>query len=286
MTNTFRSLLLLAATAVMASTAQAAPITYNFTGTYAGGDTYFGTTVTGTITLDLTAAPSSSDDSQAEWRNVPGIKITATTTNFTGGTGKIAGALVDDTVVQQVSASPLPPGFGGPTHLSWNWFGFSQLDGSDAQGISIDGNGLPYSQLDTLSHLINPVAPPLSFTGITIYDSTHQASFELGAFTPVATNILIDGKDTGIKDITYQGQSVSAILAGYAASAKNHGDYVSSVEKLMEKLLKAKLLTKAQAETLKKAAEKSSIGQKPKKEKEDKEDKGKSDKDDDDNNDD
>ena len=280
MTNTLRSLLLLTATAVMASTAQAAPITYNFTGTYRGGDTYFGTTVTGTITLDLAATPSSSDDSQAEWRNVPGIKFTATATNFNGGTGKIAGALVDDTVVQQVSVSPLPPGFGGPTHLSWNWFGFSQIDGSDAQGITFDGNGPPYSQLDTLSHLIDPVAPPLTFGGITLYDSTHQASFELGALTPVTTNILIDGKDTGIKDITYQGQSVSAILAGYAASAKNHGDYVDSVEKLVEKLLKAKLLTKAQADTLKQAAAKSSIGLKPKKE--DKDDKGKSDNDKDD----
>ncbi len=95
--------------------------------------------------------------------------------------------------------------------------------------------------------------------------------------TPVSTNIFIDGKDTGIKDFSYQSQLVSAILAGYAASAKNHGDYVSSVEKLVEKLLKAKLLTKAQAETLKQAAAKSSIGQKPKKEKKDKGDKDKDD---------
>lgn len=282
MTNTFRSLLLLTATAVMASTAQAAPITYNFTGTYASGDTYFGTTVTGTITVDLAAAPSSSDVSVTEWRNVPGIKITATATNFNGGTGKIAGALVDDTVVQQANAAPFPAGAGGPTYLRWDWFGFSQLDGSDAQGITFGEFGPAYTQLDTLSHLIDPIAPPFGFGDITLYDSTHGASFTIETFTPVTTNILIDGKDTGIKDFTYQGQSVSAILAGYAASAKNHGDYVSSVEKLVEKLLKAKLLTKAQAETLKQAAAKSTIGQKPKKEKEDKDDKGKSDNDKDD----
>jgi hypothetical protein len=97
------------------------------------------------------------------------------------------------------------------------------------------------------------------------------------------SNIVIDGTDTGIKDFNYQGQSVAAILADYAASAKNHGDYVENVEKLAGKLVKAKLLTKAQAKTLTQAAEKSSIGKKPKKDKEDKddkEDKGSKDKDD------
>jgi hypothetical protein len=59
MTNTLRSLYLLAVTAVMATTAQAAPITYNFTGTKTSGDEIninLGNTIVGTVTLDPSQA--------------------------------------------------------------------------------------------------------------------------------------------------------------------------------------------------------------------------------------
>lgn len=290
MTNTFRSLLLLAATAVMASTAQAAPVTFNFNGkstNSSGFDPVFGATVTGTITIDLSAAPSTPSTTPgqpSEWRNVPNIKITAKADNFNAGTGSFS--LVDDTVLQQLNPMYFVPGM--RIGAIYSWLGFNQLDGSDIQQIQVYINSGPVDDNNGLiNKIFDPSIAPANVGSIILYDSTHAAYFDIqGTLTPAVTTILIDGKDTGIKDITYQGQSVSAILAGYAASAKNHGDYVSSVEKLVEKLLKAKLLTKAQAETLKKAAEKSSIGQKPKKEKEDKDDKGKSDKDDDDNDDD
>lgn len=55
MKRTLRSLLLLAVTAVMASTAQAAPVTYNFSGTKIYGyedNLSLGNTIVGTVTLD------------------------------------------------------------------------------------------------------------------------------------------------------------------------------------------------------------------------------------------
>jgi hypothetical protein len=57
MKRAFQSLLLLAVTAVMASTAQAAPVTYNFSGTKIYGYEYnlslsLGNTIVGTVTLD------------------------------------------------------------------------------------------------------------------------------------------------------------------------------------------------------------------------------------------
>lgn len=275
MTNTFRSLLLVSATLMSFAAAQAQVVTYKYTAALdIVSDTFFGSTVTGTITLDLSAVPTTpSPDSthgQSEWRNVPGIKITAQASNFNAGTG--SNLFVDDTVASQSIGLP-----GMPLGFTMGWLGFDdQVLASDVRQIQIN-LGLPSSDLNKFANLS---ASSVSGGYITLYDATHSGSYIITSISGPPSNILIGGVDTGIKDITYQGQSVSAILAGYAASAKNHGDYVSSVEKLVEKLLKAKLLTKAQTETLKQAAEKSSIGQKPKKEKEDKDDKGKGDKED------
>ncbi len=270
----FRSLIISTFSLVLCATAQAQVITYKYTAAIqTGSDTFFGNTVTGTITLDLSAAPTTpsadSTHGRSEWRNVPGIKITAEASNFNAGTG--SNQFVDDTVAAQSIGLP-----GMPLGFEMGWLGFdNQVDASDVRQIQFELS-LPGSDLNKFANLS---APSPSGGYLSLYDATHSGSYTITSISGPPSNIMIGGLDTGIIDFTYQGQSVSAILAGYAASAKNHGDYVDSVEKLVEKLLKAKMLTKTQAETIENAAEKSSIGQKPKT---DKDDKGKSNNDKDD----
>ncbi len=266
MKRTLQSVLFLA----LALATQAAPVNYTFTGTKTSGDVFFGGTVTGTITLDLTA----SSTSPGEWRNVPDFKITAQAVNFNGGTGTSVDA--DDTVYRDSSPTK---------ELSWFGLDFA-LDGS------FTGKNIALVLTSAQSGVSDPKDDVPVFLSLneTFYDTlglplnTYDSIYSV-VLTPVVTSILIDGVDTGITDFNYQGQALSVILANYAATAKNHGDYVSKVEKLAAKLVKAKLLTKAQAKSLTKAAEKSDIGKKPKKDdkcKDDKDDKGKGGKDNDD----
>jgi len=269
MKRTLRSLLLPVLTSMLFATAQAQVATYTFTGTrnVASTETYFGDTVTGTIIIDLGAAPSTTaaqSGSYAEWRDLPNIAVTAKATNFTAGTGSTT--LVNDTVVQQTNSASSGV---APIAVSWDWLGFNQLDGSDVQQIQLSFLG-PNSDKQTLDQIVDPGAFSLS---LALSDATHMTNFDVTSITLVsktATNIKIGAVDTGIKDFKYKGQSVNTIIAGYATTAKNHGAFVDSVEDLVEKLHKAGLLTQAQAHTLEQAAEKSSIGQKPKTDKDDK----------------
>lgn len=267
MKRTLQSVLFLAV--ALATQIQSAPVNYTFTGTKTSGDAFFGGTVNGTITLDLTAASTSS----GEWRNVPDFKITAQAVNFSGGTGTSVDA--DETVYRDSSPTK---------ELSWFGLDFA-LDGSfTGKNIALvltsaqSGVSDPKNDIPVFLSLNQTFYDALG--GSITYDSIYSVTL-----TPVVTSILIDGVDTGITDFEYQGQALSVILANYAATAKNHGDYVSQVEKLAARLVKAKLLTKAQAKNLTKAADKSDIGKKPKKDdncKDDKDDKGKGGKDNDD----
>lgn len=273
MKRTFRSLLLLAVTSLSFAAAQAQVVTYNFTGTRNTAnspDTYFGDTVTGKLTLDLGASPTQATPGMGgDYRNVPNFKISAVATNFNGGTGTAVD--VDDTVYSYFTINKV---------LSWFGLDFAPDGSFTGRNIQLyitsSQPGLTDPKNDTISGF---VLNETFYNSLGDVIADHTTLFNVTLDT-IVTNILIGGVDTGIKDFAYQGQQVSAILAGYAASAKNHGAYVESVEKLAEKLVKAKLLTKAQAKTLTQAAEKSDIGKKPKKDK-DKDDKGK-DKDNDD----
>ncbi|MEQ1749599.1 MAG: hypothetical protein ABL974_09275 [Prosthecobacter sp.] len=249
MKRTLKSVLFLAAALALTTQVQSAPVNYSFTGTKTSGDAFFGGTVTGTITLDLTASPTG----LGEWRNVPDFKITAQAVNFSGGTGTSVDA--DDTVYRDSSPTK---------ELSWFGLDFA-LEGS------FTGKNISLVLTSAQPDVSDPKNDILVFLSLneTFYDAlggsiTYDSIYSV-ALTPVVTSILIDGIDTGISDFDYQGQALSVILANYAANAKNHGDYVSKVEKLAAKLVKAKLLTKAQAKSLTKAAEKSNIGKKPKK---------------------
>lgn len=269
MKRTLRSLLLPVLTSMLFATAQAQVVTYTYTGTKTStppsDDGYFGNTVTGTITVDLAALPNENGDT---WRNVPNFKITAQATNFSGGTGipPAPGTSrdVEDTIYRD--SSPVK---------EFSWFGLDfAADGS------YTGKNIKLILTSTQSGVSDPkndipvyIALNTSFNDVMGIETAVKNSYYSVTITAVTTNLIIDGFDTGIKDFSYKGQAVSAILAGYASSAKNHGDYVESVEKLAEKLVKAKLLTKAQAKTLTQAAAKSSIGKKPKKDKECKGDK-------------
>ena len=268
MKRTLRSLLLPVLTSMLFATAQAQVATYTFTGTRnsASAETYFGDTVTGTIIIDLGTAASTTvaqSGSYAEWRDLTGIAITAKATNFNGGTGSTT--LLNDTVVQQTNSAASGV---APIYVSWDWLGFNQPDGSDVQQIQMSFLG-PNSDKQTMDQIVDPGAYSLS---LTLSDASHMTNFDVTSITLVSktgTNIKIGGVDTGIKDFKYKGQSVNTLIAGYAATAKNHEAFVESVEALVEKLLKHGMLTQAQAHTLEQAAEKSSIGQKPKTAKDD-----------------
>ncbi len=111
MKRILRSLLLLAVTAVTASTTQAAPVTYTFTATLADVDTpyfnpYFGVTLTGTVTLDPSAipiviAPIYIDGEYRKW--VDG----AFTINIITDTGYMAGTADGGTTSFENSDIPL-----------------------------------------------------------------------------------------------------------------------------------------------------------------------------------
>lgn len=236
--------------------AQAQVLTYTYTGTKTStpptDDGHFGNTVTGTITVDLAAHPNENADT---WRNVPFFKITAQATNFSGGTATSLD--VDDTVYRD--SSPIK---------EFSWFGLdSSPSGFTGKNIKL----IFTSTKPGVSDPKNDIPLYLSLNAAT-YDvlgdltAEHNSDYSV-TLTAVTTNLIIDGLDTGISDFNYQGQPLSVILDGFASSAKNHGDYVRSVEKLADKLVKAKLLTRAQAKTLTQAAAKSSIGKKPKKDK-------------------
>jgi hypothetical protein len=249
MKQAFRTLLLIAATSLTYATARAQIVTYTFTGTrdVSLGDAFLGPNVSGTLTLDLGAASTS----VGEWRNVSNFILNAQTDSFNGGTGTATD--VDDTVYQDS---------GGVKFFSWFGLSFA-TDGSYV------GKNIGLTLASTSAGVSDPRndVPVSLFINETQYDAlgnviSDHTSFYNISLTFVLTNIFIDNIDTGVRDFSYQGQSVGAIIAGYAASARNHGSFVSNVTQLGNALVKAGLLNSAQRKALVNAAAQSTIGRK------------------------
>ena len=250
-------------TAALATQAKAQLVTYQFTGTllpeYSSAE--FGSTISGSLTLDVGATPDFVFDftpyfgsgQLGEWRN-DGFSINGMT----------------DT------------GFAAGTALGWtNYFGNQDVptssftytvisaysyDGSHARGIqvySVDNQTVG----DGLANVPNPWDPLADeYQRVLVWDYDYTtnnyetAEFTLDTFTLKPTTIIIDGRDTGIDDFVYDGKLVSKHLDEFAADAKNHGGYVSCVAKLTNELKKAGLLTDSRKDVIMSCAAKSNIG--------------------------
>lgn len=273
MKKIFNSLMFLAVSGMLAASAHAQLVTYNFTATRTtdfGGTSDFGEKISGKVTLDLGATTSTPGD----WRT-GGFEISSLSDNgYTTGTG--SGPTLE-TIFQENDEILIGNVSNVLTWLSEDGSAFRQIIMSTNSGVA--GDGVP-----SIPNPWNVMASREKTVYISeqslVTGDTRYAYFYISTFTSASATISIGGVDIGITDFNYQGQALSAILANLEATAKNHGDYVSSVERLAERLVRAKLLTKNQAKALTQAAAKSDIGKKPKK------DKGKNGKDKNDDNDD
>ena len=86
----------------------------------------------------------------------------------------------------------------------------------------------------------------------------NYAIYTLTGFGP--PNVMIDGIDTGVRDVESNGQSLSELLSELAANATSHGDFVRQVAKLTNALKKAGVITSKEKEIIMEAAAESSVG--------------------------
>lgn len=254
-----------ALTAMIVPQALAEKVTYAFTAVhdtrYTDIDPRLGSSLIGTVTLDTTAAPDVvwpwpyGDGEDAQWYNGNfSINIT-TETGFTLGTATGGGT----TTFNDFAVAP------------W-WGSWIHWEDVGSDGISrqyVDLSDLR-SEGDLIANVPNPWEPAAGWEhSLLVYKYDQSTGFFVnGGFVltswvvipnvPVA--IVIDGFDTGILDFDYNGTPVSEILADYATTAKNHGEFVSSVKQLAKALADDDLLSGADRKTLEDAAVKSNIG--------------------------
>ncbi len=264
----------------LAPQADARLVTYQFTGTqyYSSGNA--GTTISGTITLDVGAASDnyypfdySYDDGSGysfhsrgfyeNWQNGEFSINAMTDTGLEVGT-----ALGGNTAFQNSEIIHDESDHGNNYHSesSVSQIYHDYYDATGHGGVGIYGKD-PLAGGVTPGLVPNPWNPAGNeFSLIYLYNYNHAtgevvyANYTIDSFTLVPTTICIDGIDTGITDFQYQGKLVSQHLADCAAAAKNHGDYVSCVAKLTDALKKAGLLTNNQKQIIMNAAAKSSVG--------------------------
>ena len=261
MKTSFNSLLVATAIALFSSLATAGTtVTYKFTGTLV--QSYFGydkgNTVSGTVTLDPGAVATAIGDfgggQYGYWQGGQFAIDAVTNTGFALGTASSYGL----TQFSTFDFPSFPEGGSNEYQIqSWSYTDFNVL--------KIDS----YSWLpgDGIADVPNPWSP-LSFQFQHIRIDTYDAVsgqyvtgiYSIDTWELVPVNILIGGLDTGITDFQYEGTSVSALIAGYATSATNHGDFVSKTQQLAITLQKAGLLTEEQRQQLGKVASNSNVG--------------------------
>lgn len=243
--------------AMLAMQAQAQIATYQFTGTKTEGTAGIGNTIVGSLTLDVDAIPDYVDPGDsggeyARWSNGNFSIDGMTDAGFAAGTSFGGDATLHDIDVPSDS-------------LQGTYLESLQLGGTHIRGIQLFAYS--YTAGDGIASVPNPW-DPLSKEAhyVLIWDNDYETytfesgSFHLDTFTLTPTTIVIDGCDTGIQDFVYEEQLVSEHLADFAATAKNHGAFVSRVAKLTNKLKKARLLTGKQKGVLVSCAAASSIG--------------------------
>jgi hypothetical protein len=264
MVRTFKALLFLVLALSLTANANAQLVTYNFTGTKTYGITAgIGNKIAGTVTLDVGALPDNYFDFTPDYGS--GFQQ-----DFYNGNFSIKG--VTDT---GLTAGTLPGGFtifnevDVPTYpYHQAYIAASYDDGYIYKHIEIYGNNYAATG-DGIPGVPNPWNPQV-FAFRRIYFQSYdyvnsifeEGAFSLDTFTVQSTNIIVDGRDTGIPDFDYLGKTVTQHIADLAPGAKNHGAFVSGVAKLTNDLTKAGLLTGNQKGIIQSYAGQSSIGKK------------------------
>ncbi|MFO0940915.1 MAG: hypothetical protein U0930_09115 [Pirellulales bacterium] len=232
-------------------------VKYNFTGTVLSANEGVGNSITGTVTLDLSATPVLFGDfgngQFAQYRS-PGFSINAITDlGFIAGTDLGGETYMD---LQDVIEPPI-----NEVSIESR---FRNTQGS-LRAILLDSRS--HQTDDGKVSIPNPW-DPISFEESFIYVSDADANsgafvfgkYSIESFELVPQNIMVAGVDSGIQDFQYQGKLVTELITDLASNAKNHGSFVSGVSKLVKALEKASLLTHAQRETIKELASESSVG--------------------------
>jgi len=84
--------------------------------------------------------------------------------------------------------------------------------------------------------------------------------YDIGAFEYQLSNVVIDGCDSGVKNLMLEnGSTMSDMINTCANGAKNHGAFVSCVAKLTNTWEKMELITEEQKEAIQSCAAKASI---------------------------
>ncbi len=220
-------------------TLNAQTVTYHFTGTSLSSSEGVGTTIAGSLTLDVAAVPEGSSGSPdghfAVWRNGNFKANAITDTGFTTGSD-LGGTTTFQ--VYDVTAWPLD---------AVDMDVFSD-DGVRQRSIRIySGSANPGDGLVEVPNPWDPLAYETQFIYVSEYDRSTElftfGLFTIDTFEMVIPNIIVNGVDTGIQDFQYGGKSITQTLADFAAKAKNHGAYVSSVSRFTTTLVRAGLLT-------------------------------------------
>jgi hypothetical protein len=182
----------MAVTAVMAARAQAAPVTYTFTGTkldsYESGDTSFGETIFGTVTLDPTAAIDYIDDlphyggQGATWTDGSFGINAVTDAGYTVGTWEGGGNTTFSTYDLLSYQPPARPYYLGSTIFWKGGDGVSYKDITlSSYDINTAGDGIP-----ELPDPWTPTTDPIRYLTINEYNlytgEQSYASYSLDSF--------------------------------------------------------------------------------------------------------
>ncbi len=257
MNRTWNAITFLMLLTGLAAPAPAQRITYQFTGTKVSGSTQIGNTIAGTLTLDLNADFDYSFEfgcgEYVQWKN-GGLAIEGLTdTGFQAGT-----SCGGDTFFWNEDYPCFPNPFSDDSPYRATGIVSATLTRSiqlytedfENAGDGIAEIPVPWRPFEDQLRYIN------------IAGETEEGLFSLDTFNFLPATILVAGRDTGIPNFIYQGNLVTQHLDHCAIGVKNHGQYVSCVTKLTNKLKKAGLLTGQQKGLIVSYAAQSNIGKK------------------------
>ncbi|MCA9042725.1 MAG: hypothetical protein KDA69_00305 [Planctomycetaceae bacterium] len=248
----------------LASSAHAQLEEFVFTGTLVetSNASLFGDTISGTGTLDFAVSPSymlnyTEPDAIGQYAEWTGERFTI---NVETSSGYLAGTATD-------GGSTFAGVADLPVYLGGSLF--------DAKLACFSDNGV-FRKLvqirstdttrigDGIAELTewNPLAEESTYVYIEeknhLTQEFNYAIYTLTGFGP--PNVMIDGIDTGVRDVESNGQSLSELLSELAANATSHGDFVRQVAKLTNALKKAGVITSKEKEIIMEAAAESSVG--------------------------
>lgn len=249
-----------------ANMAAAQTVQFEFTAQLESGfGANFGESLSGVITVDYGTPPDSVSalnpcGQQATWSSGLFSVDVITSGGITAGTTFDGGLISARTLDQpcRPSASYRIENFSG-NGLQGKIVQFNHADSRAA------GDGIAdWSEFDPADDPNTANESSIVFISLSDFEAGIFGSgfYRVDSIRPIVTNIFVDGIDTGIADFEFEGTLVSAQIQHFAETAKNHGQFVSSIAKLANQLTKADLLTKAERNLLVDIAAKSSIGKK------------------------